>query len=85
MAPQGRMRGAFVVAARKRVTMADLPLISQWSGPLTASPKGEASTTKSRSFPTKLRLFLWRTRAQHIYYTTFDMEQSILIMHKYCI
>ena len=27
----------------------------------------------------------WRTRAQHIYYTTFYMEQSILIMHKYCI
>ena len=28
---------------------------------------------------------LWRTRAQHIYYTTFTMCYSILIMHKYCI
>ena len=69
MAPQGRMRGEFVVAARKRVTMADLPLISQWSGPLTASPKGEANTTKSRSFPMKLRLFLWAyTRPTYLLY-----------------
>ena len=69
VAPQGRMRGEFVVAARKRVTMADLPLISQWSGPLTASPKGEASTTKSRNFPTKLRLFLWAyTRPTYLLY-----------------
>jgi hypothetical protein len=80
------MRGAFVAAARKRVTMADLPLISQWSGPLTASPKGEANTTKSRRFLVKEAAALfWRTRAQHIYYTTFTMCYSILIMHKYCI
>ena len=86
MAPQGRMRGKFFVAARKRVTMADLPLISQWSGPLTASPKGEANTTKNRRFPGKeAAALLWRTRAQHIYYTTFTMCYSILIMHKYCI
>jgi hypothetical protein len=80
------MRGAFVAAARKRVTMADLPLIGQWSGPLTASPKGEANTTKSRRFLGKeAAALLWRTRAQHIYYTTFAMCYSILIMHKYCI
>jgi len=58
------MRGAFVVAARKRVTMADLPLISQWSGPLTASPKGEANTKQSRRFLLKeAAALLWRTRA----------------------
>ena len=86
MAPQGRMRGKFFVAARKRVPMADLPLISQRSGPLTAPPKGEANTTKSRRFLGKeAAALLWRTRAQHIYYTTFAMCYSILIMHKYCI
>ena len=40
---RGRMRGGSATAARKRVAMARLPLISQRAGPLTASPKGEAS------------------------------------------
>ena len=37
-----RMRGRFTVAARKRVIAARLALISQRTGPLTASPAGEA-------------------------------------------
>ena len=43
MAPQGRMRGEFAAASRLWVIMANLPLISQRAGPLTASPEGEAS------------------------------------------
>ena len=39
---RGRMRGRFTVVARKRVIAARLALISQRTGPLTASPKGEA-------------------------------------------
>ena len=42
VAPQGRMRGELAAAARVRVVSASPPLISQRSGPLTASPKGEA-------------------------------------------
>ena len=40
VAPQGRMRGEFAVVSRLWVIMANLPLISQRSGPLTASPVG---------------------------------------------
>ena len=43
VAPQGRMMGELAEAARVRVVSADPPLISQRSGPLTASPKGEAN------------------------------------------
>ena len=47
---------------------------------------GEANIAKSRRFLGKeAAALLWRTRAQHIYYTTFIMCYSILIMHKYCI
>ena len=42
MAPQGRMRGELAAASRLWVIMANLPLISQRAGPLTASPEGEA-------------------------------------------
>ena len=42
VAPQGRMRGEFAVVSRLWVIMANLPLISQRAGPLTASPEGEA-------------------------------------------
>ena len=45
MAPQGRMRGAFAVPAREQAIAARPPLISQRSGPLTASPKGEANAS----------------------------------------
>ena len=69
VAPQGRMRGTFAIFTRWGDTMAGSALISQWSGPLTASPKGEANTTKSRSFPMKLRLFLWAyTRPTYLLY-----------------
>ena len=37
------MRAKFAIAARKRAVPARLPLISQRAGPLTASPKGEAT------------------------------------------
>ena len=43
MAPQGRMRGEFAAVSRLWVIMANLALISQRAGPLTASPEGEAS------------------------------------------
>ena len=43
MAPQGRMRGELAAAARVWVISASPPLISQRSGPLTASPAGEAN------------------------------------------
>ena len=43
MAPQGRMRGEFAAVSRLWAIMANLPLISQRAGPLTASPEGEAS------------------------------------------
>ena len=42
MAPQGRMRGEFAAVSRLWGIMANLPLISQRAGPLTASPEGEA-------------------------------------------
>ena len=45
-APQGRMRGEFAAAARVWGISASPPLISQRSGPLTASPKGEAARRK---------------------------------------
>ena len=37
VAPQGRMRGKFTGITRLQAISARLPLISQWSGPLTAS------------------------------------------------
>ena len=43
VAPQGRMRGEPAAAVRERVISESPPLISQRSGPLTASPKGEAN------------------------------------------
>ena len=46
VAPQGRMRGELAAAARVWVISASPPLISQRSGPLTASPKGEAARRK---------------------------------------
>ena len=41
---RGRMRGELTAIARKRLSVAGSTLISQWSGPLTASPEGEAFT-----------------------------------------
>ena len=41
---RGRMRGELTAIARKRLSIAGSTLISQWSGPLTASPLGEAFT-----------------------------------------
>ena len=38
------MRGELTAIARKRLSIAGSTLISQWSGPLTASPLGEAFT-----------------------------------------
>ncbi len=46
VAPQGRMRGELAAAARVRVISASPPLISQRSGPLTASPKGGSRSTE---------------------------------------
>ena len=46
VAPQGRMRGELAASARVWVISASLPLISQRSGPPTASPKGEAARRK---------------------------------------
>ena len=49
-------------------------------------PQRGSQYNKSRRFLGKeAAALLWRTRAQHIYYTTFTMCYSILIMHKYCI
>ena len=48
VAPQGRMRGELAATGRKRVIVARLPLISQRAGPLTASPKGEATDCLKR-------------------------------------
>ena len=42
VAPQGRMRGSLTATTRSRAAAASTALISQRSGPLTASPKGEA-------------------------------------------
>ena len=50
MAPQGRMRGEFAAASRLWVIMANLPLISQRAGPLTASPEGGSLFT-FKAFP----------------------------------
>ena len=57
------------------------------SAPLGHLPRrGRFFDTLSRRFLVKeAAALLWRTRAQHIYYTTFTMCYSILIMHKYCI
>ena len=52
---RGRMRGELTAIARKRLTIAKSALISQWSGPLTASPEGEAFT-KERSIHMKNRI-----------------------------
>ena len=41
---------------------------------------GKPTQNKSRSFLRSCGFL--RTRAQHIYYTTFDMHESILNMHK---
>ena len=51
VAPQGRMRGELAAAARVWVISASPPLISQRSGPLTASPKGEAARRKNLQKP----------------------------------
>ena len=42
VAPQGRMRGSLTAATHSRAATASAALISQRSGPLTASPAGEA-------------------------------------------
>ena len=42
VAPQGRMRGRVCDYIPFTGYKTNLPLISQWSGPLTASPEGEA-------------------------------------------
>ena len=49
------MRGELTAIARKRLTIAKSAFISQWSGPLTASPLGEAFT-KERSIHMKNRI-----------------------------
>ena len=46
VAPQGRMRGSLTATTRVWVISASPPLISQRSGPLTASPAGEAARRK---------------------------------------
>ena len=46
VAPQGRMRGSLTATTRSRAATASAALISQRSGPLTASPKGEAARRK---------------------------------------
>ena len=46
VAPQGRMKGRFIMTDHLRTAMAGSPLISQRAGPLTASPKGEAALTE---------------------------------------
>ena len=66
VAPQGRMRGAFAVAARKRVTMAGLPLISQWSGPLTAPQKGKPIQQKAAASREKKRRLCFGVHAPNI-------------------
>ena len=50
MAPQGRMRGEFAAVSRLWGIMANLPLISQRAGPLTASPEGGSLFT-FKAFP----------------------------------
>ena len=52
MAPQGRMRGEFAAASRLWGIMANLPLISQRAGPLTAFPVGEAKPNKNAPLQT---------------------------------
>ncbi len=42
VAPQGRMRGSLTATTHSRAATASAALISQRSGPLTASPEGEA-------------------------------------------
>ena len=42
VAPQGRMREKCAITVRKRIAAVNFALISQRSGPLTASPSGEA-------------------------------------------
>ena len=46
VAPQGRMRGSLTATTRSRAATASTALISQRSGPLTASPAGEAARRK---------------------------------------
>ena len=45
-APQGRMRGSLTATTHSRAATASAALISQRSGPLTASPEGEAARRK---------------------------------------
>ena len=48
-------------------------------------PQGENSTIFIIYYLLSFIYYLFRrTRAQHIYYTTFAMCYSILNMHKYC-
>ena len=46
VAPQGRMRGSLTATTHSRAATASTALISQRSGPLTASPAGEAARRK---------------------------------------
>ena len=46
VAPQGRMRGSLTATTRSRAATVSTALISQRSGPLTASPAGEAARRK---------------------------------------
>ena len=48
--PQGRMRGVCTAAACKRAASARSTLISQWSGPLTASPAGGKPCARKAAF-----------------------------------
>ena len=54
VAPQGRMRGELAAAARVRGIAASPPLISQRSGPLTASPEGEANEIAKKIDPARM-------------------------------
>lgn len=45
------MRGRVYVISRQRMMAVHLPLISQRSGPLTASPQGEAFSPIDTAFP----------------------------------
>ena len=87
-APQGRMRGEFACSCPQTGDYGRLaPHQSVSRGHRQLPPKGKPIQQKAAaSWDKKRRLCCWRTRAQHIYYTTFRLcDYSILIMHKYCI
>ena len=58
VAPQGRMRGRFIMTDHLRTAMAGSPLISQRAEPLTASPEGEAMQQKSAAPFQEKRFYL---------------------------